>query len=269
MLSLDDYSNKVIKQCIIETSKKLLISESEVLDQLEYLYPTIKKKLIITSPTNYEILEEIGKGRKGTIYRGFDIINKRDVAIKKILSGLNADKEIENHLLLNNMDCVPKLYDYFEKTGPNGIKHTYLIQQLLFGHGLHATWKRNENWDFIWMTVHLALIAVKEFHNSGYYHGDMHLNNFVWTGEKLYIIDFDKLTKINKISCDDYSYILSTSQFARLGQYEKFSNINKGYEKFMMLYEYSRSIVCDHYYISNILWKYDTIDKLQSIEPIL
>lgn len=261
---------------------------------------------------NYEILEEIGRGRRGIVYRGIDIINKREVAIKRVFSGVNVFKEIQNHLLLNKLefDSIPILYEYFDDKN-----YTYIVQQLLRGDGFHNAWKVNENWDFIWMTIYHALKAIQQFHNYGYYHGDLHLNNLVWTGEKMYIIDFDKIGNYDKklleldekeievakylpenwenqldydpfqeiddekrdlknSFCDDYSYILSTAQFSRLGNYHEFTNINKGYERFIMLIKYSKSIDCESMnyetriyqthsdYIGHILMKYNEIDKL-------
>lgn len=263
---------------------------------------------------NYEILEQIGKGLRGIVYRGIDIINKREVAIKKVLPSISVVKEIQNHLLLNKLefDSIPILYDYFDDKD-----HTYIVQQLLRGDALHNAWKINKNWDFIWMTVYHALKVVQQFHNYGYYHGDLHLNNFLWTGEKMYIIDFDKIgnyenklleldqkqleiaeslpenweneldynpleeiddqkARLKDKFCDDYSYILSTSQFSRLGKYNEFTNINKGYERFIMLIKYLKSINCEsmnyetriyqtyHNYINNILINYNEIDKLPS-----
>lgn len=93
------------------------------------------------SKIDYEILEEIGKGGKGVVFRGIDLINKREIAIKKSRSSPNTQKEIKNHLLLNHLDYVPILYDYFDES-ENNIKFTYMVQQLIPGDGLHVTWKK-------------------------------------------------------------------------------------------------------------------------------
>jgi len=230
------------------------------------------------SKIDYEIFEQIGKGLRGNVFRGLDIKNKREVAIKKVSTTTNTYKEIENHLSLNNLDNIPTLYDYFDEI-ENNHKVTYMIQKILYGDGLFNVWKTNKNWDFMWMTVYHAIKVIEEFHILQYFHGDLHLNNFVWSGDKMWLIDFDKMINIPrrieelederiKIEeqlpsdyldvydydpfddiegelydlknkfCEDYVGILTTSQFSRLGNHKSFDNINHGYEKYMMLMKY-------------------------------
>lgn len=227
------------------------------------------------SKVDYEIFEQIGKGLSGNVFRGLDIINKREVAIKKVTTTINSNKEIENHLLLNNLNNIPTLYDYFYEI-EEGRKITYMIQKILYGDGLHNAWKTNKNWNFIWITVYHALKVIGEFHGYEYFHGDLHPNNFVWSGDKIWLIDFDKMINIPKRKkelenerikiqeqlpsnyleiydydpvdeidselydlkykfCEDYVGILTTSQLSRLGNYKLFDNINHGYERYMLL----------------------------------
>lgn len=60
---------------------------------------------------NYEILEELGRGRYDVVYQVLDLTNKREVAIK---NGLIMKSEIENHLSLNKCHSyrVSYLYSY-------------------------------------------------------------------------------------------------------------------------------------------------------------
>lgn len=257
------------------------------------------------SKVDYEIFEQIGKGLRGNVFRGLDIKNKREVAIKKVLTTPNTNKEIHNHLLLNNINIVPKLYDYFEEL-ENEKKVTYMVQQIIIGKGLHITWKNNKNWDFIWMTVYHALKAIEEFHNYGYIHGDLHLNNFVWSGDKMWLIDFDKMIDVpNKLKelendrtklkysndhdllskiddqifdlnkgygfCEDYVNILSTSPFSRLGDYRSFNNFNNGYERYILLIDYQRNNKCRNYndFSKIILKEYNIIDNMKILESEL
>ena len=73
--------------------------------------------------------------------------------------------------------------------------------------------------------------------------------------------------KIKQRFCDDYSYILSTSQFSILCDYELFININKGYEKYIMLIDYYRNNECSNKimpknYSDSVLAEYNRIDRL-------
>lgn len=141
------------------------------------------------SNISYEFLEELGRGLEGIVFRGIDVKNKRKVAIKKVLKSESSQKEIANNIEINSLTITPKLYDHFDKLESDGNTYTYIIQELIKGKELGNAWKDNKNWDFIWMTTFHALKAIAEFHKNGYYHGDMHPNNFICTGEKLYIID--------------------------------------------------------------------------------
>lgn len=155
----------------------------------------------------------------------------------------------------------------------------------------------------MWLTLYHALKSIDEFHNTGYTHGDLHVNNFIWTGDKIYIIDFDKIVNVSQRLieledekkdleskndyddelfyeieeeiytlkerfCDDYSYILSNDRVkSKLGDYELFDNINKGYERYMMLIDFSKRDVCNNkithqLYSNKILMEYNRIDKL-------
>lgn len=146
---------------------------------------------------NYEIFEQIGKGARGLVFRGLDIRNKREVAIKKVPASTNTTKEINNHLSLNNLDIIPKLYDYFEEV-ENNRKVVYIILQLIQGESLFNAWRNNGNWDFSWATLYHVIKLIDKFHQLGITHGDLHLNNFIWTGDKMYIIDFDKIVDVER-----------------------------------------------------------------------
>lgn len=243
---------------------------------------------------DYEILEQIGKGRYGTVYRALDIEGKREVAIKK---GLNMDQEIKNHLALNGLHSVPELYDYFKESDKQGKVYTYSVQQLIRGDGLHKTWQQNKNWDFIWMTIYHALILIKEFHDHGYYHGDLHPNNLIWTGDRMYLIDFatvgninDKLRQIETLSyqealdlkyelqdklCTDYKLVFSSGNLSRLRNYHRYQNIHYGYDRYEMLTDFIHHFPCEHIdyssniyithnqYIDRVLQEYQHIDNLE------
>lgn len=142
----------------------------------------------------YEILEELGRGKTATVYRGIDLTNKREVAMKRRLKTKGTQKEIDNHKLVSTfLDCVPKFYDAYEGT-TDGERYVYIVQELIIGDGLLTTWLETKNWDFIWLTIYHALKTIRELHINGLVHKDLHPNNYLWTGVKLYVIDFETLT---------------------------------------------------------------------------
>jgi serine/threonine protein kinase len=218
---------------------------------------------------NYEILDIIGEGQSGIVYRAMDLKNKREVALKKIPN--RASQEIGSYLLMENIDYIPKLYDHFYETDSLGHENTYIVQQLIHGTELGVTWDENRNWDFMWMTLYHALAAIKTLHDHGYYHGDLHANNFLWTGETVYIIDFEKSGSItdNHIECEDYLALLDPPFFNKRYQhrYLRYDNINHGRERYKLLTEFATLTQCETFigdlsYIDRILQEYDAIDRI-------
>ena len=230
------------------------------------------------SLSDYQILEEIGKGRDGVIYRGLDLRNRREVAIKKMALGRRAQLEVDNHIQFSGS---PLLYDHFKEES-----HLWLIMELIHGDGLHNTWGQLQNWDFNWMTVYHALMAIKNLHESGYSHGDLHLNNYIWTGTSIVIIDFSTLINrrralellqkerdeislslspgwemeldydpyedinnhqrsILQSFCSDYRDLISEANYVRLDDQGQFSNSNKGFERYELLIKYIRNLPCE------------------------
>jgi predicted Ser/Thr protein kinase len=143
----------------------------------------------------YELLEVIAKGSHGTVYRGLDLENKREVAIKKVLRTQFHLKEIEKHKIVNHLSIVPKFYDTFTEITGDG-SYIYIVTELIHGQTLHDSWIENKNWDFVWLTLFHVLKAIKEFQSIGIAHRDANSGNFIWTGDKLYIIDFDRIIQV-------------------------------------------------------------------------
>lgn len=103
----------------------------------------------MSDSNNYEILELIGQGSFGKVYRAIDIINRQEVAIKRLQSSIDTDQEVENHRSLNHLSCVPELLGVY-----NDDIDTYIVQQLIQGDSLDVAWVKNHNCDGV--TEHLC-----------------------------------------------------------------------------------------------------------------
>jgi serine/threonine protein kinase len=74
---------------LFETSRKSLIS-GKGSSGVKFILPTTDELCVIEKAGRYQIIEEVGRGAMGVVYRGFDPTINRTVAIKTITLG-NAD----------------------------------------------------------------------------------------------------------------------------------------------------------------------------------
>ena len=107
---------------------------------------TKTKNSLKTIETYYQILDKVGKGTFGTVYKAFELSSGRIVAIKKItLNKIKNEnlilKEIE---LLKNLDHqnIVKYYNYFKNENDNTY---YIIMEYLDGGTLNNFLTENKN----------------------------------------------------------------------------------------------------------------------------
>lgn len=48
------------------------------------------------------------------------------------------------------------------------------------------------------MTTYHMLTAIQELNRNGFYHGDVHIGNLIWTGSKMFIIDFNTIGNVRQ-----------------------------------------------------------------------
>lgn len=230
------------------------------------------------SLNEYQLLYIIGEGCDGLVYRAIDSLG-RVVAIKKTLIIDPIHNEVKMHSEISHLPFIPTLYQHFiVKT------NQYLVMELIKGQSLCQSWRGYKSWDHIWMTTLHALQVIRDLHNAGYYHGDLHLNNLMWTGENMWLIDLDSVGlinyecgnmnqqhRINNKIRSDYMDILNITGIRRYGTNMK--NDNHSLERYQLLCELSMNIPCngtdkngkyvtDSEYVSRLIEEHDIIDRL-------
>lgn len=227
------------------------------------------------SLSNYKIIEELGGCKH--IRKAMDLINNRQVVIKKIRSDSDSIREVEYHQKLSHLSFIPTLYEVFAEN-----EYTYIVMELINNQSLCRSWIENNNNDYYWMTTLHAIQAIQELHEAGFCHGDLHLGNLhlgnlIWTGEKMYMIDCNEVTeyvvryetmitidyncdileqyKINNRIRNDYDNIINYKWID--------DNMNGDCKRYELLVDfYQDEYVPDSKYIRRVIEEYHRIDKM-------
>ncbi len=123
----------------------------------------------------YEIHEEIGKGYQSTVYKGYDRIAERQVAIKKRNYLKGAQKEVLVMKKYGNHPYLPVLYDNF--THKN---RSYIVMEFISGKVLGSGGKvdkRTER-EAIQITMNV-LKGLEHLHERGILHCDILPKNII------------------------------------------------------------------------------------------
>jgi serine/threonine-protein kinase len=142
----------------------------------------------MTSPTNYEIVEKIGQGSFGMVYRGYKKTNKEPVAIKiekneSVVAG-TLNHECKILLYLADIRGIPHI-KWFGKDA----LYSYLVLdcyefsfQCKEAVELAPETKRKFHRDLV--------NVVYSIHSKGIVHNDIKPGNIMWRGARVYLIDF-------------------------------------------------------------------------------
>jgi predicted Ser/Thr protein kinase len=143
----------------------------------------------------YELLEQLGSGSMGTVYRGRDTILDRPVAIKTIQTGDNVAEDIRERFYREARVCarlnhpnVVSVYDLGEEDGT-----CFIAMELLSGSDFGQLIERREN---ILLPVKLNAMAqvceaLAHAHREGVIHRDIKPSNlFLLADGRAKVVDF-------------------------------------------------------------------------------
>ena len=149
----------------------------------------------------YELLEMIGQGNFGKIYKGTNIRTKEEVAIKiePIQSEMNSLKhETKIYQYLNVISGIPSLKWY-----GTDLNHRYMVITLL-GNNL-STLLQKHSFFSLQVTLQIGiqvLNIIEKIHEMGLIHRDIKPDNFLFgineNKEQLYLIDFGMCKRYTK-----------------------------------------------------------------------
>ncbi|HLF02291.1 MAG TPA: serine/threonine-protein kinase [Anaerolineales bacterium] len=131
----------------------------------------------------YELRTEIGRGSLGVVWRGFDLANQREVAVKLLPLGLTLDPTFDEYfqgtvrkiVALSHPALVP-IYDFGNANG-----QLYIVSRLLTGESYKARLKNGPlPLAECARIVEQLASALDVVHAAGIVHGNIHPGNILF-----------------------------------------------------------------------------------------
>ena len=158
------------------------------------IYTSLISTMIVESfKSRFELVEEIGRGNFGIVYRAYDTKMEREVAVKK-LHVLKKDDDVVNRFLREakitaklNHDNIVTFYDYLEEDG-----ECYIVMELVEGKTLEEVVDtENLSLSEVVEIFHGITSALQHAHSNGVVHRDLKPANIIVTNDnKVKITDF-------------------------------------------------------------------------------
>lgn len=143
----------------------------------------------------YELLEQLGSGSMGTVYRGRDTILDRPVAIKTIQTGYDVAEDVRERFYREARVCarlnhpnVVSVYDLGEEDGT-----CFIAMELLSGSDFGQLIERRENIPLALKLNAMAQVceALAHAHREGVIHRDIKPSNlFLLADNRAKVVDF-------------------------------------------------------------------------------
>lgn len=143
----------------------------------------------------YEILEQLGAGSMGTVYRGRDTLLDRMVAIKTIRTGVNVELEAKERFYREARTCarlnhphIVSVYDLGEEAGVS-----FIAMELLNGSDFRQLIERKEEVPLPVKLTAMAQVceALAHAHREGIIHRDIKPSNlFLLADQRAKVVDF-------------------------------------------------------------------------------
>ena len=167
----------------------------------------------------YEIVGAIGKGGMGSVYKGYDHLMKRDVAIKELSEELYLDAQLRERFRREarvmaqlQHPCIVEYYDFIELDNSifivmeyiDGIPVSEFISQV----------DSEKRFQSIIKLMNKMLEGLSYAHKHGVIHRDIKPSNILVTADsKVKILDFgvSKIDESNNVALSSVGMIIGTS----------------------------------------------------------
>lgn len=140
----------------------------------------------------YQIVDEIGKGGVGIIYRAYHLNLQKYVVVKKIKDNyvgvLEARGEVDILKSLHH-SCLPQVYDFLQVN-----QEVYTVMDFIDGHDLQYYIDQGYRFEeaMLWSWLEQLCEVLEYLHKHGILHLDIKPANIMLTNEgNIYLIDFN------------------------------------------------------------------------------
>ncbi|WP_326557113.1 serine/threonine-protein kinase [Micromonospora sp. NBC_01796] len=146
----------------------------------------------------YRLVERLGAGGMSVVWRGFDEVLGRQVAVKVLASRLASDRAFRHRLRMEAQAAarlvhpnITNVYDYGESV-EGGLTVPYVVMELVDGGSLAARLGRDRQlpWREAAGTVAEVAAALAAAHARGVVHRDVTPGNVMLTGSGVKVVDF-------------------------------------------------------------------------------
>lgn len=134
----------------------------------------------------------IGGGSQGKLFKGFDPVHRRTVAVKESINIERAQREASAMMAFGTHKHLTQFYDFFILNNK-----AYLILEWIEGHSLNKNPQKYDEKKAVRITLNL-LDGLKHLHEKGFLHRDIMPNNVMLTkgmANTVKLIDFGSTVK--------------------------------------------------------------------------
>jgi serine/threonine-protein kinase len=166
----------------------------------------------------YRLIEKIGAGGAGSVWRGHDSLLDRDVAIKVVVHQAAAEPallaEARAAAQLHH-PYITDVYDVGTQAGLDG-SLSYVVMELVHGMSLRALAECGT--EMPWRTATGVVAQVAEAlavaHGRGLVHRDISASNVILTETGVKVVDFGIAAALGSPECDDRGVVQGNARYA-------------------------------------------------------
>ncbi|HEX8628516.1 MAG TPA: serine/threonine-protein kinase, partial [Catenuloplanes sp.] len=170
----------------------------------------------------YRLVEQLGVGGMSVVWRGYDEVLNRQVAVKVLAPRLASDAGFRHRIRMEAMAAarlihphITNVYDYGESTSPHGETVPYVVMELVDGESMSARVAREGAlpWRDAVLACAEVAAALATAHARGVVHRDVTPGNVMLTSGGAKVVDFGISALAGESDLDEDGSLLGTPAY--------------------------------------------------------